>query len=297
MTAKSIPAPNLLERYIKTQLTRNLSPLRYPGGKRVFAPFLKQAIISNSLHGCRYLEPYAGGAGAALELLRSGCVSDIVINDKDPAIYWFWKAAVEESERFIDRIERADITVTEWLIHRETLRSRNRGFDLGFAAFFLNRTCISGIIKRCGGLIGGFDQKGKYKIDCRFHKPTLIAKIKFLGDNRSRIKVHNLDAIACLKKYGRDRNSFVFYLDPPYYHKASELYLNAYTHKDHEELRDFLLGDFHDHNWILSYDQCPEISELYRSHSYAEIMNYHSLANKPGTKEFITSSDRIQLPS
>lgn len=297
MPPKSTITPESLERYIKTQLNKNLSPLRYPGGKRSFAPFLKQAIISNGLDGCRYLEPYAGGAGAALELLRNGTVSDIVINDKDPAIYWFWKAAVEDSERLIHCIDKVNVSVSEWLNQREILRSRKRGFELGFAAFFLNRTCVSGIIKRCGGLIGGFKQTGKYKIDCRFHKPTLITKIKFLGENRSRIKIHNLDAIIFLKKYSGERDSSIFYLDPPYYHKASELYLNAYIHKDHEMLRDFLLGDFHDHNWILSYDHCHEVSELYRSHSYAEISNYHSLANKAGTKEFITSSDRIRLLS
>ena len=44
----------------------NISPLRYPGGKTVLAPFLQELLLENNLQGGIYAEPYAGGAGAAL---------------------------------------------------------------------------------------------------------------------------------------------------------------------------------------------------------------------------------------
>lgn len=284
------------ERYVATQLRRNLSPLRYPGGKRAFAPYLSKAIAANNLKGCRYLEPYAGGAGAALELLRIGMVSSVFINDKDPAVYWFWRAALTEGERMIERIEEVRLNVDEWQLQRQTLRSKERGFELGFAAFYLNRTCVSGVIKRCGGPIGGYDQSGAYKINCRFHKPSLIAKIKFLHENKHRISINNMDAIRFLRKHASEKNYSITYLDPPYYHKASELYLNSYIHKDHEELRDFLLDAYHDHYWVLSYDFCPEVLELYRHHQYATIHTHHALANNGRKREFITVSDRMKFP-
>jgi len=282
--------------YAAAQLRKNASPLRYPGGKRTFAPYLTKVIIANDLNGCRYLEPYAGGAGAALELLRSGIVSSIVINDKDPAVYWFWKAALTEGERFIERIAQVAVTVEQWRFQKQILRSQKRGFELGFAAFYLNRTCVSGVIKRCGGPIGGYDQTGNYEIDCRFHKPALIAKIKFLQENKHRIFVSNMDALKFLAKYASSKDSSIAYVDPPYYHKASELYLNSYGHKDHERLRDFLLDSYHDHYWILSYDLCSEVLELYRHHQYATVPRHHALANNGRRREFVTVSDRMKFP-
>ena len=44
------------------------TPLRYPGGKRKLADFMARLISSNGLNGCDYVEPYAGGAGLAIEL-------------------------------------------------------------------------------------------------------------------------------------------------------------------------------------------------------------------------------------
>lgn len=70
----------------------NYSPLRYPGGKAKVLGFMRQLIVEN-FNGEKpvYVEPYAGGAGVALGLLLNDCVSEIYINDFDPAIYWFWK--------------------------------------------------------------------------------------------------------------------------------------------------------------------------------------------------------------
>jgi DNA adenine methylase len=285
-----------LEKHVALQLRKHVSPLRYPGGKRSFAPYLSSVIAVNGLTGCHYLEPYAGGAGAALELLRIGAVSSITLNDKDPAVYWFWKAALTEGLRFIEQIQNVKITIKEWHRQRDILRSRVRGFDLGFAAFFLNRTCVSGVIKRCGGPIGGYDQSGKYLMDCRFHRTALTAKVKFLHENRGRITARNLDAVTFLKKYASEKTGCLTYLDPPYYHKASELYLNAYTHDDHEGLRDFLLDEFHNHFWILSYDYCPEILNLYRHHQHSTIHTHHALANKGRRREFITMADQMKFP-
>ena len=70
-----------------------LSPLRYPGGKSALFPLLRRLIHKHGLAEGTYVEPYAGGAGAALGLLITGQVERIVINDLDPAIYAFWIAS------------------------------------------------------------------------------------------------------------------------------------------------------------------------------------------------------------
>lgn len=286
-----------MDKYVAMQMRRNLSPLRYPGGKRAFASYLSRAIEDNNLKGCKYLEPFAGGAGAALELLRTDVVSSLFINDKDPAVYWFWRAVLTEGDRFIEKINSINLNIDEWHLQREVLRGKIRGFDLGFAAFYLNRTCVSGVIKRCGGPIGGYDQTGTYKIDCRFHRQALSAKVKFVSDNRSRIHITNMDAMTFLRRHQNSSEPSLTYLDPPYYHKAAELYLNSYAHTDHEILRDFLLDSYQNNFWILSYDYCPEILDLYRHHQHSTIHTHHALANNGRKREFITMSDRMKFPT
>ena len=57
------------------------SPLRYPGGKRKLASFMEFMIDKTGHRNGTYIEPFAGGAGIAIELLLNNVVSKIVIND------------------------------------------------------------------------------------------------------------------------------------------------------------------------------------------------------------------------
>src|SRR5690348_8663751 len=91
-----------------------VSPLRYPGGKSYLYPRLRALVRANGLSKGVYVEPYAGGAGAALGLLITGEVAKIAINDLSPAIFAFWQAVTQHSGDFIERIKRVALTVDEW---------------------------------------------------------------------------------------------------------------------------------------------------------------------------------------
>jgi DNA adenine methylase len=67
----------------------HFTPLRYPGGKAKLAPFIKQLLRTNEIVDGAYAEPFAGGAGIALELLFQGYVTEIYINDVSLPIYAF----------------------------------------------------------------------------------------------------------------------------------------------------------------------------------------------------------------
>ncbi|MGH8526387.1 MAG: DNA adenine methylase, partial [Gammaproteobacteria bacterium] len=47
-------------------------------------------------------------------------------------------------------------------------------------------------------MIGGNDQKGKWKIDARFNRAELVARIRRLASYRRRISMTKLDAITFL---------------------------------------------------------------------------------------------------
>lgn len=149
------------------------SPLRYPGGKGKLASFMKTIIENTGHKGGIYIEPFAGGAGIALDLLLNNTVSEIVINDYDKGIYSFWKAILTETNRFINDVRTAELTVAEWERQHEIYISQQAkySYELGFATFYLNRTNRSGIIK--GGVIGGKEQGGKWTMDVRFTDSNL----------------------------------------------------------------------------------------------------------------------------
>lgn len=93
---------------------KNLSPLRYPGGKSKLYDLMKLLIVNTGHFGGTYIEPFAGGAGIALRLLDDGIVSQVVINDCDKGIYSFWKAVLTENKKFIKKIYDTPVTVQEW---------------------------------------------------------------------------------------------------------------------------------------------------------------------------------------
>jgi DNA adenine methylase len=264
------------------------SPLRYPGGKNCIFPFVSSLIAENGLTGCKYIEPYAGGAGLALRLLFEEYAGTIVINDLDPLVHAFWCMCVNEPERFIRWIDRTPVTVATWQKCKEKIRRRESAddFELATSFFFLNRTNVSGVLK--GGIIGGVAQTGNYKIDARFNKVELIRKVEKIARFSSRIRVANLDGVELIKSCAADTAESFIYLDPPYYQKGANLYLNAFKDADHEKLAKFVskLST----PWLLSYDNHSFITNLYQHFEKRAYKLQHSTSNKIGDEVLIFSA-------
>ena len=106
------------------------SPLRYPGGKTQLWKFVKSTIEINDISRPIYCEPFGGGAGVAIELLLGDFVEEIVINDFDPAIYSFWNMIINNTESFIDLIEKTPITLEEWRKQKNIYQKQTSGMEL-----------------------------------------------------------------------------------------------------------------------------------------------------------------------
>lgn len=275
-----------------------LSPLRYPGGKASFTDYFARLLSLNGLSGGLYAEPFAGGAGAALGLLIGGHVDRIAINDADPRVFAFWKSAMDNTTRFVAMIESTPLTIEEWEKQRSIyLNPKGKSLlRLGFAAFYLNRCNRSGIMVN-GGPIGGKFQTGNWKLDARFDRVRLIERIKKVADYRERIEVSCEDAkdfIDRVRVIAGKEVPFV-YLDPPYYVKGSRLYMNHFTHANHASLAAHV-RDCAKFSWIMTYDDVPQIRELY---SWANCQNfelkYSAYENRRGG-EVLISPPGLKLP-
>lgn len=278
--------------YSKTLYT----PLRYPGGKARFAPFIARVISSNGLAGGHYLEPYAGGAGVALILLFDGHVSQVHINDVDPAVAVFWRVATTQASRLVNMVANEPVTLDAWHHWRSVMLGETQASELdrGFATLFMNRTNRSGILK--GGVIGGKDQAGCYKLDARFMKDQICARIERIGAHASAINVYEEDARALLIRSHRflPMKSLV-YLDPPYYVKGSGLYRNFYKQDDHQRIAKLLSGPNFRRPWIVSYDNVSEIRSMYEyARSFTYNLNYTAQRRYMGG-EVMFFSDRLAL--
>jgi DNA adenine methylase len=275
----------------------HFTPLRYPGGKGKLASFVKQLMERNSLLDGEYVEPYAGGAAIALELLLQEYVAHIHINDISRPIYAFWKSVLDETEDLVRLIHDTPLTVRAWDRQKRVLADSNNhdNLELGFAAFFLNRTNRSGILN--AGIIGGRDQSGPWKIDARFNAGELAYRIESIANLRSKISLSKEDAKKfLLKRLDSLPAKTLIYLDPPYYIKGKELYYDYYMHSDHEEVAHLVTTRIKRQKWIVSYDNVSTIKDMYpfcRSITYG--IGY-SAREARGGSEVMFFCDGLEVP-
>lgn len=271
------------------------SPLRYPGGKGKVVNSIKKIIDANNLKGLEYAEPFAGGASVALSLLLDGYSQNIYINDKDRAIYAFWYSIINHKDEFVDKISTIDINMDSWFAQKQIFEHHDSSlFELGFATFFLNRTNRSGILK--AGVIGGKNQSGKYSISERFHKENLIKRIEVIHKVKDRIFLYNLDVIDFITEVSNvmKKNS-VIYLDPPYYNKGKDLYMNHFQHIDHIVLKDYI-ETLDQYNWIVTYDNTPQINEIYQGIKKKFYNLNYSLINASKGQEVLFVKKNLIVP-
>ncbi len=277
-------------------MNRYKSPLRYPGGKQRLAPFIAEIMAESNLVGGEYAEPFAGGAGVAIELLLNGTASRVHLNDKSLPVYCFWRSILTKTAEFCTRISRASMTLKEWRRQKEILRHPHDHIqlDIGFSLFYLNRCNRSGI--PTGGMIGGVDQTGNWKMDARFPRNELIRRIELIAEKRKFISVKNWDAEQFIKQYipKLPRKTLV-YCDPPYFHKSERLYLNRYTPEDHARLARTIQKHIK-RPWLVSYDSVPQIVEHYSERrSFTYDLQYNAARAYKGTEIFFFS-DSVRVP-
>ncbi len=278
-------------------MSKHKTPLRYPGGKQKLAPFITEILEANSLLGGHYIEPYAGGSGIAIELLLNDVVSHIHLNDISLPVYAFWRSVKKEPEELCRRISRASLNVDEWKKQKNILKyPKDKDLiDVGYAMFFLNRCNRSGILT--GGIIGGLNQLGSWKIDARFSRNDLIRRIEAIAEKSKLISLRNWDAEKFMLQYlpKLPKNSLV-YCDPPYFNKARTLYQNHYSPTDHLRISRIIKRKIK-LPWVVSYDAHPSILSYYKKCKvFVYPLQYNASKAYIGTEVF-AFSNKLTIPS
>lgn len=231
------------------------SPLRYPGGK---SRSIKKIIEYLPENFSEFREPFVGGGSLFIYLKQQYPHLKIWINDLNPELFLFWKTAQSDLEKMVKEIfdiknsyldgkklfnELTNVTVDEL-----------SDFERAVRFFVLNRITFSGTVES-----GGFSKQAFYK---RFTESS-IERLEKLESILPNIKITNIDYSYLLKS--TSKNIFLF-LDPPYFTATkSKLYGKKgelHTTFNHERFSK-LMKDCYS-NWLITYDDCPEIRANFR---------------------------------
>ena len=207
----------------------------------------------------------------------------------------FWVSVIQYSDVLLDLLESTPITIEEWFKWRSVLRDECKAslVEKGFATLFMNRTNHSGILK--AGVIGGKNQDGNYKLDARFKKEVVAARIQEIAKRADDISVYCEDSLCLLNRCSEflPKKSLI-YLDPPYYVKGKGLYRNYYEHDDHVAIANTIQRKKFKWRWVVSYDNVEEICTMYQlSKSLSYGLNYTAQRRYVGSEVMFFSQNII----
>ena len=241
---------------IKLNFSTQVSPLRWAGGKskivgQIFARCQKEKMVS-------FIEPFAGGASVGLSLLLSGNVQKLYLNDLDYGIYAFFTVIKENPDYLISHMDSFIPTKEAFKESKQIIKTGYQDCTLEDAAwhlFVVNRLAFSGILK------------GSCLSDptVRWNAENLSKRIRKIHEYSDNIYVFNEDACDFIEKMYSNPNTTMF-IDPPYFEKGKELYMEYYRKEDHEKLASLLETQYLEGKGadiLITYDDNEYIKSLY----------------------------------
>lgn len=276
-----------------------VSFFRYPGGKsKLRGRITSQLRILAQQRDLEYREPFFGGGSIGLYFIQKCSPQCVWLNDRDIGIAALWTSVIRYPHllkslirAFVPSIEKFD-TFKSALIALPNLQTREEVVYYGFMKLAIHQISYSGLGTVSGGPLGGrkeaniagrgTTQEVKYPIDCRWSPEYICRKIDRLSDmlNQCTIRWNECTSHDFTEVIDDTRTPALLYLDPPYFKKGNDLYQYGLTIDDHRRLAEALKNTHH--QWVLSYDDCPEIRNLYQWANIEEIsaVNYSITALK-----------------
>lgn len=249
-----------------------------------------------------WFEPFGGGAGAALTAVMGGHIHEAHIAEANPALAAFWATVMDDGEQLAQLVDRTEPTLELFEKSKEMVGAALSGeeldrFQLGYAAFIVNRCSRSGMIFPNVGPIGGKAQAGRDTICSRFNAPALAERLRAVHRLGSSFKVFPGDGIAMLEELpasGIGDEVFCF-VDPPYIGVGNDLYAVGMDDLLHRRLARALNNL--NSPWLLTYDAHPQIPWLYPESPVVEFDIPHSAGSSRIGKEYLVLGPGMPEPT
>lgn len=282
-------------------MTKLRTIFRYPGGKTKLVDHIilrikrmSGGLFQQDIRPFTFVDVFAGGGSVSLSVLNEFPGIKLILNDLDEYMYAFWKILCdhdkEEFNKLCSYVKKYDPpTVNDFNRLRNEIEDDNRPriSRKAYYAIFFNRTTFSGIFN--SGPIGGFDQNGKYKINCRYNSKTINKWLEILFNKfqNNCVFCYNKDYTKLIKKFGQKNNVFL-YLDPPYMKHGHVLYRHYMKKEQYQEMANLLKQC--QCKWLLSHDDCPELIKM-----FAKWADIKTIEGVPYTINSIKGKRRSEL--
>lgn len=267
----------------KRKLDKQISPLRYPGGKSKLVDYVYQEMPTDTK---TIISPFAGGASVELSLLQAGLCDQLILNDTDPHLINFYNACLTDSaalKRYVTSESLSQTLYEEahaYAINDFAHISGEQNTYQAFLYLLNNRCSFSGIYKagRIGGKNGTIDQLG-----VRWNPEAIINRIEKIEKMAHRIVVHQQDFADLIKTYNNKAHA-LFIIDPPYVtQEAKKLYRSSFTSEQHAQLFDLLnksKQENPDANFLVFYDDHPDLYQFALPNDIEKITRRYSIAKQ-----------------
>jgi len=233
----------------------------YPGGKSRAVKRIVAVLDLDMTKYERIIEPFCGGAAFTLGVEPKGAW----LNDIDFDLYCLWKCVKAYPEQLCDLVQKAKIRAADFyglrrriLLKRPKVEHSDALLRRALDKLIIHKISFSNMGEMSGSPVGGRNQTGKWKYDCRW-KPDLICKrIMKVSALLANVSVTDWSYTKVLQ-YATPRD-FVF-IDPPYVKAGSKCYKHSFTLTDHARLAAYMRTL--PCAWAITYDTHPHILELY----------------------------------
>ena len=247
-------------------------PFRYPGGK-FYALSILRPFWEKTSHD-EYREPFVGGGSV---FFNKDKAKFNWLNDKDSELIKVYEVMQDErlKKELIDRVSTEVASPERW---REVLNFKpTNDIDIAFKYYYLNRTSFSG---KLISPAWGYRPKRSLPPE-RWHE-----RIEPSGSKLENVKITSLDFEDVINAPAQGKEVLIF-VDPPYFkpHKTKH-YRHGFEREDHERLAKVLKNT--EHKFFLTYEDCPEVRELYEWAYVTEVEFFYRVDNstvKSGSRQ------------
>ena len=222
------------------------SPFRYAGGK-----FYARKIIGSYIPEHNYyVEPFVGGG--SIFFYKDKVPS--WINDSDKELINCYRAIKNNVDEMIYALKGETATKERHSYYKNEFKPKSK-LESAVRYYYLNRTSYSGIMKHENCYFGYGD---KYSM-----RPENWGRQLMKNNSKLKnVKITSWDFEKVINKT-KGKDTFLF-IDPPYFNAdQNKFYTDFFTLDDHERLSRVLKKYSSKINFLLTYDNSPEVRELY----------------------------------
>ncbi len=240
----------------------------YVGGKRVLAKTIIRRIDATPHEA--YCEPFVGMGGVFLRRCKQPKME--AINDVNGELINFFRILQRHYPQFMDTLRYQVTSRQEFERLSQTNSSTLTDLERAARFLYLQRLAFGGKVR---GQTFGVSMDGG-----RFNPTKLAFQLEQIHKRMAGVVFENLGWRTFIQRY--DRQTTLFYLDPPYWGSEDDYGKAVFRREDFAEMAE-VLGRIRG-RFILSLNAVPDVFEIFSNFAIEEVDCTYSIQGRGLTK-------------